>query len=51
MKNKPLFYGKRYVVLWKTSRRFMKSEPLFCAKYPIFFLEMTDLRKKERRTV
>ena len=50
MKNDTLFYEKRYVVLWKTSRRFMKSESLFCAKYPIFFLD-DRLRKKARRTV
>ena len=51
MENDTLFYGKQAVVLWKMIRCFMKCEPLFCAKYPDFFLVMTDLWKKERRTV
>ena len=32
MKNVPLFYEKRAVVLWKTSRRFVENKPSFCGK-------------------
>ena len=35
MKNKPLFYEKQAVVLWKTSRRFMENKPLFYEKQAV----------------
>ena len=35
MENKPSFYGKQAVVLWKTSRRFMKNKPSFYKKQAV----------------
>lgn len=29
IKNKPSFYEKRHVILWKTTRRFDENKPLF----------------------
>ena len=31
-RNKPMFYEKRAVILWKVTRRFMKNKPSFCGK-------------------
>lgn len=29
IKNKPSFYEKQHVILWKTTRRFDENKPLF----------------------
>ena len=35
MKNDTLFYEKRHVVLWKTTRHFIENDTLFYGKPPV----------------
>ena len=58
MENKPSFYEKQAVVLWKTSRRFVENEPSFCEKQAVIlwktsrrFVESTRRRGRHREEV
>lgn len=42
IKNKPSFYEKRHVILWKTTYRFMENKPLFLGQ--LWLIENEGLR-------
>ena len=52
MENKPLFYEKQAVVLWKTSRHFMKNKPssvLYVEERIVFLYHLGKAMRKDNK--